>query len=67
MLLCTDGLRSDGNMAGFVTLLCADWLVWLLGLLHAAGWLGGAGTGGHQTMKAKLSEDGKLKAGSAVN
>lgn len=47
-------------------LLRADWLVWLLGLLHAAGRLGGAGTGGHQTAKTERSVEGKLKAGGAL-
>lgn len=63
-LLGADRLRSHGGVVGLSVLLRADWLLWLLwllGLLHAAGRLGGAGAGGHQTVK--MSVEGRLKAG----
>lgn len=65
-MLCADRLRGHGGAVGFSVVLRADWLVWLLGRLHAAGRLGGAGTAGHQTVRMKLSDEEELKAGSEL-
>lgn len=54
-------------MVGFSGIwLRADWLVGLLRLLHAAGRLGGAGTGGHWTMKTKVSVEETLMGSLAL-
>ena len=59
-------MRSDGGAVGCSAVLRADWLVWLLGPLHAAGQLGGTGTAGHQTVRMKLSDEEELEAGSEL-
>lgn len=61
-MLSAGRLRSHSGVVGFSFRLCAGWLVRLLRLLHVAGWLGGAGTGGHRIVQTKLNGEEKLKA-----
>lgn len=51
LLLGADWLMSHGGVVIPSILLRADWLLRMLGRLHAGG-LAGAGTGGHQLVKA---------------